>query len=214
VMRAMFLEYPDDRKAVVTGSSEFLFGRDLLVTPKVYEFLKEDEVEMPRGNWFNYWTGELVKGGKQIKVVNTVEQMAVWVREGAIIPQMPVVQNLDKLPETLELKIYAPSAGSTADCNGSLYWDDGASFGYKKGESARENFTCKSSAKGVALEAQQTGSYAPWWENVQVQVFGVERQPSRVSAGDAAIQASYDAATKSVTFTVNGPSIGKVNIIY
>jgi alpha-glucosidase len=208
VMRALFLEYPADRTEVVTSSSEYLYGRDLLITPKVYEFNEEYEVEMPRGTWFNYWTGVRQEGGKQVHVTSPIETLPVWVREGAIIPQMPVVQSLDAPPSgPLELRVYAPAAGSTAECNGSLYWDDGLTFAYKKGEFVREDFSCRSDAKGVTIHARQQGSYAPWWKAVTMQVFGLGRAPAHVMAGGKEVAGQFDAATGSVTFSLDAESM-------
>lgn len=203
VMRPLFLEYPDDRKETVTASHEFLFGRDLLVTPEVYEFLPKAEVEFPRGTWINLWTGERVEGGKQVKVPTPMEQLPVWVREGAVIPQMPVVENLDKMPDgPLELHVYAPAPGSKAECGGSLYWDDGASFRYKSGEWLRLSFSCESTAEKMSLHTRSEGTFAPWWRQVAVVFHGVEKAPTRVYSIAEHFSGTYDPQARSYTVLV------------
>jgi alpha-glucosidase len=189
VMRAMFLEYPE-----MGGNGEqFLFGRDILVAPAVWEMLPEIEVELPVGGWYDYWTHQFYDGGKTIKVSSRVEEMPLFVRAGAIVPQMTVVQNMEQKPEgPLELRVYAPRSGN-ADCSGSLYLDDGKTFAFQRGEQnwLRLHFTCEQTASALTLKAESRGGFVPWWNRMEVQVVG-GKQPVAVTAGDQRPQATYE----------------------
>jgi len=61
VLRAMFLEFPDD-PACAYLDRQYMLGSDLLVAPV---FSEDDEVTyyLPHGEWKQYITGEVVKGG-------------------------------------------------------------------------------------------------------------------------------------------------------
>ena len=56
IMRALWLHYPTDAKAVA-ATDEYLWGRDLLVAPVVEKGQTERKVYLPAGKWHDYWTG-------------------------------------------------------------------------------------------------------------------------------------------------------------
>ena len=190
VMRAMFLEYPE----MGDNGEEFLFGRDILVAPAVWEMLPDIEVELPgRVGWYDYWTNEFHQGARTIKVKSRVEEMPLYVRAGAIVPHMPVVQNMEQIPDgPLELRVYAPRAGS-GDCSGSLYLDDGKTFAFQRGEQnwLRLNFSCEPTASALTLKTSSRGGFIPWWKRIEVQVVG-GKQPVAIIAGDQRPQATYE----------------------
>jgi len=64
VLRAMFIEYPDD-PACAYLDRQYMLGSDLLVAPV---FREDGEVTyyLPAGEWKQYLTGETVKGGRWI----------------------------------------------------------------------------------------------------------------------------------------------------
>ena len=55
-MRPLFLEYPND-EATAAIDDEFLLGSDLLVAPVLREGASERAVYLPKGDWYDYWTG-------------------------------------------------------------------------------------------------------------------------------------------------------------
>ena len=57
MMRALWLHHADDAAAVERGD-EFLWGRDLLVAPVVEKGATTRRVYLPKGRWFDFWTGE------------------------------------------------------------------------------------------------------------------------------------------------------------
>ena len=91
MIRAMWLHYPDDPKAVATGD-QYLWGRDLLVAPVVERGAISRRVYLPRGTWFDFWTEERVEGGRDIERPVDLETMPLYVRAGAVIPLDPIRQ--------------------------------------------------------------------------------------------------------------------------
>jgi alpha-glucosidase/alpha-D-xyloside xylohydrolase len=129
IMRALWLHYPDDSKAVACGD-EYLWGRDLLVAPVVERGATSRRVYLPRGTWYDFWTRERVEGGREITREVDLETMPLYVRAGAILPLGPVKQHVyEKSDEPLSLSVYPGHDGSFL-----LYEDDGKSFNYRKGE--------------------------------------------------------------------------------
>lgn len=127
-MRAMWLHYPDDPVAV-SLPDQYMWGRDLLIAPVYTKGAKSRELYLPEGNWFDFWTHEMVRGGGRISRQVDLGMIPVYVRAGAIIPLDPVRQyTTQEVSDPTSFRIY-PGA------NGTYRWyrDDGSSQDYLEG---------------------------------------------------------------------------------
>ena len=198
-MRPLFLEYPQVRD-LEKDDHDFLFGQDLLVAPVDTETLDAKEVNLPPGEWYDFWTGTKVVKTQQIQLHPTLEELPLYVRAGAILPMQAVVQNTSETPAgPLKLRVYPG-----ADCRGSLYMDDGHSFAYQRNEFLKIEYTCQMSGNSVSVSSKNANSeYQPWWNSTEVTIYGAPGAPKEVRVGDHVItDARYDAAVHTVTFTV------------
>ena len=168
LMRPMFMEFPTET-TLATNGEEYMFGGGLLVAPKVWPFVGPYDVILPKGDWFNYWTGEKIAGGRTIQVEPPLDTLPVYVRAGTILPQQPVVQNVDESPTGgLELRVYPGP-----DCRGDLYTDEGNTLAYQKGEFLRVHFTCEAAPDHVSVHISSAeGPYRPWFKDVQLTIYG------------------------------------------
>jgi alpha-D-xyloside xylohydrolase len=111
MVRAMFIEYPDDPVAWMV-EDQYLFGRDILVapifdTPQDYTIPKglsnagkpttrlrhwTRKVYLPGGQWVDYQTGKVYKPGWNDITTSDLEAV-ILVRKGAVIPTAPVAQS-------------------------------------------------------------------------------------------------------------------------
>jgi alpha-glucosidase (family GH31 glycosyl hydrolase) len=129
VMRALWLQYPDDTRAVACGD-QYLFGGNLLVAPVVEKGAATRQVYLPKGNWYDFWTSELIEGGREVNREVALDTMPLYVRAGSILPLGPVKQYVsEKVDLPLSISLYPG-----ADTSFLLYEDDGASFNYRKGD--------------------------------------------------------------------------------
>lgn len=129
IMRALWLHYPNDRVAAARGD-EYLWGRDMLVAPVVEPRVRRRRLYLPRGTWYDFWTEERVHGGREISRPVDLETTPLYVRAGAILPMGPVKQYTGEDVDSPLTLIAYPGA----DGQGSVYEDDGRSFGYQRGE--------------------------------------------------------------------------------
>jgi alpha-glucosidase/alpha-D-xyloside xylohydrolase len=74
ILRALWLHYPDDPKAVACGD-QYLWGRDVLVAPVVEEGATSRRVYLPRGAWYDFWSGDRLEGGAEISRKVDLETM-------------------------------------------------------------------------------------------------------------------------------------------
>jgi len=129
MVRALWMHYADDPKAVACGD-QYLWGESVMVAPVVEKGAISRQVYLPRGDWFDFWTGEKLEGDREVSRAVDLETMPLYVRAGGILPLGPVKQyTTEKVHEPYTVSIYPGAAGSFL-----LYEDDGASFNYRKGE--------------------------------------------------------------------------------
>jgi alpha-glucosidase/alpha-D-xyloside xylohydrolase len=129
VMRALWLHYPDDPKAVACPD-EYLWGRDILVAPVLEKGASSRKIYLPRGVWYDFWTSERLDGGREIMRPVDLETIPLYVRGGTILPFGPVKQyTAEQVDHPLSISIYPGAEASFL-----LYEDDGRSFNYRKGE--------------------------------------------------------------------------------
>ncbi|HEX5214986.1 MAG TPA: TIM-barrel domain-containing protein [Vicinamibacterales bacterium] len=129
IIRSMWLHYPDDPIAVARGD-QYLWGRDILVAPVVERGATSRTLYLPRGAWYDYWTGQRTDGGREVERAVDLETMPLYVRAGAIVPTGPVKQYTDDAVDgPLTIVVYPG-----ADRRFTLYEDDGKSFEYRNGD--------------------------------------------------------------------------------
>jgi len=89
IIEALIFQHPED-KMCWHIDDEYYFGHDFLVAP-VMNSDNERDVYLPKGNWVHFFTGERHQSnGEWIHLKNIpLEEMPVYVREGAEIPFYP-----------------------------------------------------------------------------------------------------------------------------
>ena len=147
-MRALWLHYPHDLVAAKRGD-EYLWGRDLLIAPVTSKGATVRRVYLPEGNWYDWWSGERLTGGREIERTVDPATMPILVREGAIIPFDPLRQFTDELvTEPTELRIYPGKDGFLALCE-----DDGRSLEYLRTTGAGTHMTWDDAGKILRISA-------------------------------------------------------------
>ena len=154
--RALVMDFAAD-KAVWELPDEFLFGRSLLVAPVVKAQYTSEEVRwqdepvdfsgerstqvyLPKGtDWYDFWTGERLKGGQTLTRSTHLDTVPLYVRAGGIIPLGPDVQYVSEKPwDALEVRVYPG-----ADGRFTLYEDEGDGYAYEQGACSEIEFTLK-----------------------------------------------------------------------
>ncbi len=132
LMRPLVMDYADD-KNVRNLSDEFMFGDALLVAPVYHYGERSSEVYFPAGEWYDFYTGKLIKGGQTLKVDAPYERIPLFVRAGSILPMGGDIQStaeVSKEPITLFV-----AAGKDGEFT--IYEDEGVNYNYEKGLSSK-----------------------------------------------------------------------------
>jgi alpha-D-xyloside xylohydrolase len=137
--RAMVLEpslQPDSndtgdyaRAARQEMKDQYMMGKAILVAP-MFAGQKERNVLLPRGKWYDFYSGRYAGEARIITVTARPERIPLFVKDGGMIPMIPPQRQLSKLRDGLPLEIrhYGVAEGSTR-----IYDDDGSSFAYETG---------------------------------------------------------------------------------
>jgi alpha-glucosidase len=196
VMRALLLDYPDDSKAV-EQNGEFLFGDDLLVAPVMEPGKRSEMVYLPKGEWFDPWTGRAYSGPKEVSVDAPLNSIPMFVRGGAIIPTQQPVQYTGEAPiNPLTFEVF-PEGRSSRE----YYEDDGLSFNYSKGAFLRELLTADDQPNALTLSVSaRQGTYTPPARAMQFEVQHQRTRPQNVTInGRVLAHADTEAALKDAS---------------
>ncbi|CCQ92890.1 Alpha-glucosidase III [[Clostridium] ultunense Esp] len=146
-MRPLIMEDPTDLEAADMEET-YLFGPHLLVAPILEEGSRKRTLYLPKGKWFHYWSDVEVEGGRWIEVEAPLEEIPLFVRAGAILPFLPVMQHTEEEKwKELHLIVY-PGEG-----NGLLlYEDDGKTTEYQKGSYRLTRYRMEILGKNLLIE--------------------------------------------------------------
>ena len=87
-MRALVLHHPDDRTCRQIDD-QYYFGDNMLVAP-VMNSENIRDIYLPEGTWVHFFTHEVYEGNQWLKKVKVpLEEMPVFVKQGASIPMYP-----------------------------------------------------------------------------------------------------------------------------
>ena len=135
-MRSLWLHYPEDKRAAGVGD-EYLWGRDMLIAPVYKQGASARSVYLPAGEWYDWWSGEKLTGGRDVSRSVDLATMPIYVRAGAVIPFDPVRQYTAEAVEgPTTIKVFRGADGTFT-----LYEDDGETLDYLKGEATWTKFS-------------------------------------------------------------------------
>ena len=110
---------------------------------------------LPKGtDWYDFWTGNRMKGGQFVTFQTTFDRVPMFVRAGSILPLGPEMQYVgEKAWDNLELRVY-PGADATF----TLYEDEGDNYNYERGVYSTINFEWSDRSRTLTI-GQRKGSF-------------------------------------------------------
>ncbi len=124
---------------------QYMAGEYLLVAP-MFAGQVTRKVVLPKGKWYDFYTGEFAGEGTVISVTPGLDKIPVYVKDGGIIPMMPAMLHAPKSGEKIDLEIryYGEKPGQYL-----LYDDDGETFNYEKGQYSWRQINIQRTANGI-----------------------------------------------------------------
>ena len=162
-LHPLYYEWPEANEAY-DMKNEYVFGSQMIVDPIVapgdkITGLAQQQVWIPKGEWIEKDTGTHLNGPAKMQRDFSIDQIPVYVREGAIVPMAPPMQYTSQKPvDPLIVMVYPLKDGEVSTYT--LYQDSGDTRGYQTGEAARTTITATQSGNETTIEISPAkGSY-------------------------------------------------------
>jgi alpha-D-xyloside xylohydrolase len=154
IMRPLVMDFRDDATAL-KQPYEYMFGKGILVTPITEPVVSNRNVYLPESSgWYDFWTGEKLKGGQTVTKETPLDIIPLYVRAGSIILFGPRVQYAaEKEWDNIEIRVYPGADGHFV-----LYEDENDNYNYEKGLYSLINIQWLDAQKRLIIGARK-GSY-------------------------------------------------------
>jgi len=121
---------------------QFMVGDALLVAP-LFAGQSSRTVILPQGKWYDFYTGKYAGEGELITVTPGLDIIPLFVKDGGIIPMMPLESQIKDSKSPVEVRFYGHKENEYQ-----LYDDDGVSYNYEKGSFTRIQLSVTKDKKG------------------------------------------------------------------
>jgi alpha-D-xyloside xylohydrolase len=152
IMRPLVFDYRNDPNAV-NIKDQFLFGPAFLVNPVDTAGSTSRSLYLPSGKWFNFWTGEMISGGKTETADAPLDRIPIYVKAGAVVPMGPFIQYAGQSVDPIEMRVYRGANGAFT-----LYDDEGDSYNYENGRYSEIPFEWNDATQQLTIAARK-GSF-------------------------------------------------------
>jgi alpha-glucosidase len=158
IMRHLALESPSDLQ-LREIDDQYLLGASILVAPIVAPGVTARSVTLPKGNWYDWYTGETCSG--TVWTQAPLSKIPIFVREGSVLPLWPEAppSTMHYHPETVELHVFVPELDG--EYVSSLVEDDGESFGFQRDERVKTTFIVTRKGRTISISASCFGETYP-----------------------------------------------------
>lgn len=156
LVRAIFLDYPNDYTHGIATKYQFLYGPDFLVAPIYQETRMQadgsdvrNNIYLPEGTWFDYFTGKAYASDGTVILNNFATplwKLPVFVKAGAIIPMVNANNNPSQIDQSTRIYEIWPAEGKSEMTE---YDDDGTTEAWRRGEFATTKIASELNAKGL-----------------------------------------------------------------
>ena len=190
-------------------TDEFIFGKQILVCPVQEPNAQGRRMYLPRGEWYNFWTDEIVEGGKEKWVVADLDKIPMFIKAGAIIPKYPIQQYVGELEiKELILDIYY----SEGEENSKVYEDGQDGYAYERGKYSLRKFKLLGKKNGLTIQQFKDGTFITSYDTFKINLHGLPFKVAKVhvdnekvalkdimSNGENTIQVSKDFTQLQIT---------------
>jgi alpha-glucosidase len=146
-------------------TDEFIFGNQILVCPILEPNALGRRMYIPKGNWYNFWTNELVTGEKELWVKTAFDQIPIFIKAGAIIPKYPVQQYVGELQfDELTLDVYFKLGKEKS----TVYEDAQDGYDYNKGRFSLRTFSLNGKEKELIIQQHKEGTFETGYSSFKV----------------------------------------------
>lgn len=171
IMRPMVMDFTEDINTR-NLKDQYMFGTAFLVAP-VYKYgARSRDVYFPENEiWYDFYTGQAVKGGQTRKVDAPYERMPLFVRGGSIVPMGGEIMYASQpIDDPVTILVYAGRDGKF-----NLYEDEGTNYNYEKGQYSDIPLTYNDKTRTLTI-GQRKGSFQGMKEKRDFNIVLIDRE--------------------------------------
>ncbi len=158
LLRPLVLEYPDDPRCREL-TDQCMLGGSLLAAPVMTPGVTARAVYLPKGTWYDYYTGKRYAGGQYVVAPAPLDRLPLFAKAGAILPTAKgKPQSVEDIREVV-LEIF-PGTGRHTH-----YIDDGETLAYRQGALRKIQIT----VKGRRVSQKVTADGYPGPDTLEIQ---------------------------------------------
>ena len=181
-------------------TDEFVFGRQILACPILEPNAKGRRMYIPKGNWYNFWDDEIVKGGKETWVDADIDSMPIFIKEGAIIPKYPIQQYVgEKEIKEITLDVYYKIGKEESE----LYSDANDGFDYTKGRYSLRNFRLTGRTNELIINQYKEGKFIAPYDTFKIQIHGLPFEIGEIQLDNELITLDHIKVNGTHSFVVD-----------
>jgi alpha-glucosidase len=171
VLRPLWMLQPENT-ALWGIEDAYLIGDHLLAAPVLQIGKVERSVMLPDGVWYDYWTNNVIEGGKAHVVEAPLNRLPLFVRAGAVLPLASGGHAGEQIPI---VRVYPGDSETTT------YDDPGEGFSHLNGDYRWVYYTCHwESNRCFVLQRRRTGGFYPSDKRLRFEVVGLGEPPEEV----------------------------------
>ncbi len=201
LMRPLFF----DNNELISITDTFLWGDSFLVSPVLYQGIEKKQVYFPKNsNWFDFYTGEKIKGGIDKEVKLNDASIPVYVKGGSFIPMIETIQTTDNYTlSNFDLHFYADE--DVKESEGMLYNDDGKTpESFEKGmyEILRFKSERNSDELIISIETEKGTDFKVYNKEIKLKIHHLKDKPRKVKLNGKTVKFSWDDNSKETSIKV------------
>ena len=210
IARPLFYDFEStDRLPLDRIDDQFMIGPALMQAPILDPDDKSRRVVLPKSRWFDAMRGGWINGGKRVNVNSAGAQTPLYIRDGSIVP-MRVGEPKDNATDLRDIELHLfISPQFKGEAQAVYHADDGATFGYQRGERTTLRITVCRGSDGVAVRVDDAEyGYGP--VRVRFVLYGNEKGVTLTQGGKAK---SVALSPGSWSFTGNKLRVAKSRVV-
>ena len=199
ILKSLVL-YDQEDTATHYRSDEFVYGEQILVCPIQEPNAKGRRMYIPRGKWYNFWTDEIVEGGKEMWVDADIDSMPIFIKEGAVIPKYPVQQYVgEKKFDEITLDVYYKQGKESSK----LYDDAHDGYDYKKGRFSLRTFKVTGKKNEFILQQHKRGDFNAGYSKFNIVLHNLPFKITSVQIDNVEVKIDQSGTNKFQAITVD-----------
>jgi len=181
-------------------TDEFVFGNQILACPVLEPNAKGRRMYIPRGQWYNFWSDEVIEGGKEMWVDADIESMPIFVKEGAIIPKYPKQQYVgEKNIESVILEAYFKIGKERSQ----LFDDAHDGYDYTKGRYSYRTFKLLGKSNELIIQQHKEGKFNADYKTFELRIHGLPFDIKEIQLDNVIIPLDHVKTNGISTMTIN-----------